>query len=334
MCDRIAVMYLGKIVEMATTEEILANPLHPYTKALLSAVPVPDPSIRRTPVEIKGGISKADQPAAGVPLHRTLPLGGRGLPAERPPPTRRQGQWALRGVLSGGAGRSLTNGVLSTWYLVLRPSSTFVTAVCRLPSCSRASRLPFAQSMNAVLTIPNLISFIRLLAVPFFVWLLVWEENFLWAAVLLFAIGVTDWVDGWLARRLGQVSELGKALDPVADRLAVFAAVVGGWIVGVIPPVLAAALVLRELVMAVATVLLTVRKGERVAVRPLGKWATFLLYGAIPSFYLAAVESFPSGLRTFFEVGAWITCVVGIVLYYIVAFQYLREIGNRLRSPR
>ena len=188
--------------------------------------------------------------------------------------------------------------------------------------------------MNAVLTIPNLISFIRLLAVPVFVWLLVWEENFLWAAVLLFAIGVTDWVDGWLARRLGQVSELGKALDPVADRLAVFATVVGGWIVGVIPPVLAAALVLRELVMAAATVLLTVRKGERVAVRQLGKWATFLLYGGIPAFYLAAVESFPAGLRTFFEVGAWIFCVVGIVLYYAVAFQYLKEIGSRLRSPR
>ena len=188
--------------------------------------------------------------------------------------------------------------------------------------------------MNAVLTIPNLISFLRLLAVPYFVWLLVWEENFLWSAVLLFVIGVTDWVDGWLARRLGQVSELGKALDPVADRLAVFAAVVGGWVVGVVPPVLAATLVLRELVMAVATVVLTVRRGERVAVRQMGKWATFLLYGGIPSFYLAAVESFPAGLRTFFEAGAWITCVIGIVLYYIVAFQYLREIGARLRSPR
>jgi cardiolipin synthase len=188
--------------------------------------------------------------------------------------------------------------------------------------------------MNAVLTIPNLISFVRLLAVPFFLWLLAWEENFLWAAVLLFVIGATDWVDGWLARRLGQVSELGKALDPVADRLAVFAAVVGGWVVGVVPPVLAAALVLRELVMAVATVLLTVRKGERVAVRPMGKWATFLLYGGIPAFYLAAVESFPAGLSTFFEVGAWIFCVVGIVLYYIVAWQYLREIAARLRSAQ
>ncbi len=63
MCDRIAVMYLGKIVEIGPTEEVLARPKHPYTKALLSAVPVPDPSYKRTPVEIKGGISKAINPA-------------------------------------------------------------------------------------------------------------------------------------------------------------------------------------------------------------------------------------------------------------------------------
>ena len=62
MCDRIAVMYLGKIVEVGPTEEILANPRHPYTRALLSAVPIPDPKIKRTPVEIKGGISKAINP--------------------------------------------------------------------------------------------------------------------------------------------------------------------------------------------------------------------------------------------------------------------------------
>lgn len=63
MCDRIAVMYLGKIVELASSEELLANPLHPYTRALLSAVPVPDPSIKREPVVIKGGIGKAVNPA-------------------------------------------------------------------------------------------------------------------------------------------------------------------------------------------------------------------------------------------------------------------------------
>lgn len=62
MCDRIAVMYLGKIVEMGPTEEVLSNPKHPYTRALLSAVPVPDPSYQRTPVQIEGGISKAINP--------------------------------------------------------------------------------------------------------------------------------------------------------------------------------------------------------------------------------------------------------------------------------
>jgi peptide/nickel transport system ATP-binding protein len=62
MCDRIAVMYLGKIVEIGDTEEILANPLHPYTRALLSAVPVPDPSYKRPEVQIKGGITKAINP--------------------------------------------------------------------------------------------------------------------------------------------------------------------------------------------------------------------------------------------------------------------------------
>jgi peptide/nickel transport system ATP-binding protein len=62
MCDRIAVMYLGKIVEMGPTEELLRNPQHPYTRALLSAVPVPDPSYVRPAVEIKGGITKAINP--------------------------------------------------------------------------------------------------------------------------------------------------------------------------------------------------------------------------------------------------------------------------------
>ena len=64
MCDRIAVMYLGKIVEMAPTEELLSNPMHPYTRALLSAVPVPDPSYDRPPVEIKGGVARAINPPA------------------------------------------------------------------------------------------------------------------------------------------------------------------------------------------------------------------------------------------------------------------------------
>lgn len=62
MCDRIAVMYLGKIVEIGDTEEVLGNPQHPYTRALLSAVPVPDPSFKKPEVQILGGITKAINP--------------------------------------------------------------------------------------------------------------------------------------------------------------------------------------------------------------------------------------------------------------------------------
>ena len=62
MCDRIAVMYLGKIVEMGNTEDLLGNPQHPYTRALLASVPVPDPSHRREGADIRGGISKAINP--------------------------------------------------------------------------------------------------------------------------------------------------------------------------------------------------------------------------------------------------------------------------------
>ncbi len=63
MCDRIAVMYLGKIVEMGDTEDILHNPQHPYARALLSAVPNPDPRMDRQTLEIKGGIPKPIDPA-------------------------------------------------------------------------------------------------------------------------------------------------------------------------------------------------------------------------------------------------------------------------------
>lgn len=74
MCDRIAVMYLGKIVEMAETEELLHHPQHPYTKALLSAVPVPDPTFSRGAVEIKGGVTKPINPPPQCRFYPRCPL--------------------------------------------------------------------------------------------------------------------------------------------------------------------------------------------------------------------------------------------------------------------
>ncbi len=74
MCDRIAVMYLGKIVEMGPTEEVIQNPLHPYTRALISAVPIPDPTLRRQPLELKGSISKPIDPQPRCRFYERCPL--------------------------------------------------------------------------------------------------------------------------------------------------------------------------------------------------------------------------------------------------------------------
>ena len=86
-----------------------------------------------------------------------------------------------------------------------------------------------------MLTIPNLISVIRLGLIPVFLWLLLARDNPFAAGWLLGGIAATDWVDGYLARRLDQVSEVGKFLDPLADRIAIIAAVIGGLISGYLP---------------------------------------------------------------------------------------------------
>jgi len=74
MCNKIAVMYLGKLVELAETEELLHHSQHPYTKALLSAVPVPDPTFTRSAVEIKGGITKPVNPPPQCRFYERCPI--------------------------------------------------------------------------------------------------------------------------------------------------------------------------------------------------------------------------------------------------------------------
>jgi cardiolipin synthase len=179
------------------------------------------------------------------------------------------------------------------------------------------------------LTIPNAISFVRLLGVPYFWYVLLGQERYGFAALLIFLIASTDWIDGYLARRLNQVSELGKALDPLADRLMIGSAIIGGLIAGILPLVIGVLLLVREVVVGVAAIYLGLVKREQIAVRTLGKTATFLLYGSIPSFYLLAADITP------WLVGppAWIAGVSGLVLYYRVAFDYLVEIRERIGGP-
>jgi cardiolipin synthase (CMP-forming) len=172
-----------------------------------------------------------------------------------------------------------------------------------------------------ILTVPNLVSFVRLLGIPLFWWVLLVDDNVALAAWLIFIIGWTDWIDGYLARRLGQVSELGKILDPVADRLMIGSAVIGGLMAGVLPAWFGWGLIAREALVGAVALNLAARGGGTVEVRFMGKAATFALYGAIPAFYLAAA-GFLEGLM--WPV-AWFLGIIGLVLYWYVAFLYIGD---------
>lgn len=209
------------------------------------------------------------------------------------------------------------------------------TADTRDPAISSALTPPVPRCWSVsltgvgdrILTVPNVVSFIRLAAIPYFWWVLLAQERVGLAAVLIFLIGGTDWIDGYLARRLNQVTELGKILDPVADRLMIGSALVGGLIAGVLPGIIGWPLIAREIAVALGGAALATRGLGKLDVRDLGKTATFLIYGAIPSFYLSSAGIAP----WLFTPPAWIASVVGLILYWWVGVEYAFEIRRRLQ---
>ena len=178
------------------------------------------------------------------------------------------------------------------------------------------------------LTVPNLVSGLRVLAVPYFWYVLIGQDRVGLAAGLIFLIGSTDWIDGYLARRLNQVSEFGKLLDPLADRLMIASALIGGLVAGVLPGVIGWPLLAREVLVGMGTLILAGRGLGKLEVRWLGKAATFALYGAIPSFYLLSAGILP----WLFGPPAWIAGAIGLLLYWYVGWQYMGDIRAKLRS--
>ncbi|HUF32399.1 MAG TPA: CDP-alcohol phosphatidyltransferase family protein [Acidimicrobiales bacterium] len=188
-----------------------------------------------------------------------------------------------------------------------------------------------AEGESRILTVPNAISVVRLLCIPLFLLLLFGREERVQAALLLAALGATDWVDGFIARRWDQVSELGKLLDPIADRMLLVVAVVAILIDGSVPVVVAVLTIARESVVFAIASVLALARAKPIPVSWWGKAGTFGLMFAYPLFLAGASEATWAGAAT---VLAWVCVVPGLVLGYLAAALYLRPARDAWRIAR
>ncbi len=180
-----------------------------------------------------------------------------------------------------------------------------------------------SSASSRVLTVPNLISLCRICLIPVFV-LLILDHDTTTAGVLLYsAVLATDWVDGFIARRTGQVSEVGKILDPVADRLAIASGLVALAARGVFPWWAAALILVRDVAILVAGAVLLAGKRVRIDVRWIGKIATFSLMSAVP---WVSWGNLQLPLAEVALVCGWAAYAAGIVEYYVAAYVYAQDI--------
>jgi cardiolipin synthase (CMP-forming) len=179
-----------------------------------------------------------------------------------------------------------------------------------------------------IATVPNMISFVRLIGVPLFLWLLVAQDAKLAALIVLAIGGTTDWVDGWVARRLGQVSRLGELLDPFVDRLYIVATLVAFTLTAVVPWEFTAALVAREAVLVVCLLILRAHGYGPPPVHYVGKSATFMLLVAFPILLLSQAVDPASAVA---HAIGWACAIWGLVLYWIAAFFYIYQVSRLIR---
>ena len=184
---------------------------------------------------------------------------------------------------------------------------------------------------DRVLTVPNLLSFLRLLGVPLFLWLILVPKADGWAIVVLIFAGVSDYLDGKIARRWNQISRVGQILDPLADRLYILATLVGLLIRGIIPWWLVAVLVGRDVVMGIVLFVIKRRTGlTGLPVHFIGKAATFCLLYAFPLILLGG-HGHP---RYVCRVLGWAFALWGTGLYLWAAVLYLEQAARILSRSR
>jgi cardiolipin synthase len=186
-------------------------------------------------------------------------------------------------------------------------------------------------SSDRILTIPNVITLVRLALLPVFVWLLFAQDDRAAAAWLLAGIGTTDFFDGYIARHFNQVSELGKVLDPVADRLLFFVGIGCILIDGSIPVWFAVAILAREVLVAGATLTLAAMGAARIDVTWFGKAGAFALMMSVPFFLGSHGDLSWAGTANTL---AWVTGIPGLALSYYSLVLYVPLARRALRDGR
>jgi cardiolipin synthase len=185
---------------------------------------------------------------------------------------------------------------------------------------------------SRVWTVPNLLSMVRLAGVPVFLWLVLGPEADGIALALLMVAGITDFLDGYLARRLDQRSTIGEILDPVAARLYILAVVLGLALRDIIPWWVAVILPLRDLLLWGLVPILRTRGYSALPVHFLGKAATFNLLYAFPLLLLGEGDGV---LPTLAKVFGWAFAIWGIGLYWWAGVLYAWQVRKLVRDvPR
>ncbi|WP_411914019.1 CDP-alcohol phosphatidyltransferase family protein [Acidipropionibacterium timonense] len=190
---------------------------------------------------------------------------------------------------------------------------------------------PVSYDTDRFLTVPNVLSLVRLFGVPLFVWLVLGPHADVWAVVVLALAGLTDWFDGRIARRWHQVSRAGQMLDPIADRLYIFAIIVALMVRDVIPVWLVVIVVARDVMLACHVPALRTRGFTSLPVHFVGKAATFCLLYSFPLVLLGHL----GGGWVVARILGWAFAVWGTGLYWWAGLLYVRQTWHLLATtPR
>lgn len=182
-----------------------------------------------------------------------------------------------------------------------------------------------------IATLPNLITLIRLLTLPVFVTMLLVNEQRAGAALLLGVLGMTDWVDGWIARRFNQTSQFGMVFDPFVDR-ALFVVGTGSVLIdGGVPLWFCVCILVREVFVGLMMTIGTLVGMKRFPVSIWGKRYTFLLMTAVPLLLLGTSTHVTADAAW---LGGWFLGIPGLVMSYVVGVLYIPEVLRNVRLGR